>query len=172
MCEYCLGMWDEHDVEIGLPDAVDGERYAVDGYRTFFDDIANVVSRNCESELFPRRKFDHLVEVRRRIDMPHDEMAAQSVADAQSAFEMDAIAGAQAPEIGASERFARGVNFEDIGGGCIDGEAYPVDGDAFAERIGGHGGVDAEAYAVARWRDLRYRTDMCDESCEHCNDWR
>ena len=52
-CEYCLGMRDEHDVEIGLPDAVDGERYTVDGYRTFFDDIANVVARNCESELFP-----------------------------------------------------------------------------------------------------------------------
>ena len=46
-------MRDEHDVEIGLPDAVDGERYTVDGYRTFFDDIANVVARNCESELFP-----------------------------------------------------------------------------------------------------------------------
>ena len=52
-CEYCLGMRDEHDVEIGLPDAVDGERYTVDGYRTFFDDIANVVARNCERELFP-----------------------------------------------------------------------------------------------------------------------
>lgn len=99
--------------------------------------------------------------------MALNEVAAESVADGEGAFEVDEGAGGEVSERGEAEGLGEKVKAD----GGIEGdhgEAATIDGDGFAEgEFVGKGDIDGEACLVAAWSERDDGASSFDESGEH-----
>ena len=88
--ENGLRVRDEHEGEVVVGDVIDGEGGAIDGDRAFFDDEVQYGFRRGDGDDEGISGRGDAFDSASRIDVPRDDMTAQSVTQSEGAFEVDA----------------------------------------------------------------------------------
>ena len=81
------------------------QAHAIDGDRAFWNHQPRQFRRAAEADHLPFALNDAFRDAADGVDMPLNEMAAQSIADAQRSLQIDSIAGLQFAEIGFQQCF-------------------------------------------------------------------
>src|SRR5207245_26344 len=126
-------VWDESDAEAVAGDFDEGEADAVDGDGALVYHLLGEDGRAREPDDLPLALAAPLGDAADAVDVPLDEMSAESVAETKGAFEVDAVAGLQLTEVGLRERLWPCLEREGIALEVDDGEAGAIDSDAIAE---------------------------------------
>src|SRR5207248_1139717 len=123
-----LRVRDDRDLEAAPVDAVDGEADAVDGDRALLDDVAQHVGSGADREVEGLAARAHFIDAADAVDVAGDQVAAQAIAEAHRALEVDLRARFVLAERGALERLGAGLDGDAAALGGGHGEADAVDG--------------------------------------------
>jgi len=148
----------------------DGETDAVDGDRAFGRQVFRERVGGFDAETRFILVGDLMHQDADGVDVALDEMAVETIAEFQRAFDVDAIAGGEAAEVGSFERFFDDVEIEAAGSDLGDGEAAAVKCDAFAEFYGVILPIvgDDQSAKVRAVAGGDNRKGFFDNSREHC----
>ena len=163
------GMGDERNTKALLCQSGHGQADSVDGNGAFFHDQVQDVRRGFHGE--PYRIFlpAHGADGSGPVNMPGNDMPAESSVRGQCTFQIDAAACAERSQVGPAQGFRHHVGNKTVRQELCGGQAYAVDCNRvsrpgiFQDRIG----LDGDLAGGTAGNHMAYPADLFYDSCKH-----
>ena len=163
------GVGNDCDAKPGPPAVPGGQADAVDGDAAFFDYADYVAVRQHEGELLALSLASPFKQSADTINMAGDEMTAESIAQGEGAFEIDALAASPARQGGRPASLGADVEGHDAADHAGHGQADPVGGDRVTElgAVAQRADIDLQDTGFMTVGGRRNGADVFDDASKH-----